>query len=220
MEAERYPKIQAVWDRDPATNHRTLIEGSWSRPEFWWMRDLAWDWTEKIDGTNIRVEWNPEVGVMLGGRTERAQIPAVLVERLETMFAPDKMRDRYPETAMCLYGEGYGARIQKGGGNYIPDGVSFILFDIQCGGLWLERPDVLDIAASLQVETVPVVGMGSLQGAIDQARDGFPSLYGNAQAEGLVMRPHVQLFNRRGQRVMCKVKHKDFKEEPCVASSQ
>jgi len=213
MEAAKYPKIQTVFNRDPATKHRTLLDGDWSRSEFWWLRDLDWEWTEKVDGTNIRVEWNPETGVMFGGRTERAQIPATLVAHLQETFSEHEMRGSYPDTAMCLYGEGYGARIQKGGGNYIPDGVSFVLFDVQCGGLWLEREDVLDIAENLEVKVVPIAGEGPLREAVDLAKEGFPSVFGTAQAEGLVMRPPFQMSNRRGQRIMCKVKHKDFKQE-------
>ena len=111
---------------------------------------------------------------------------------------------------MCLYGEGYGAHIQKRGGDYIADGVSFILFDVRYGDLWLRREDVDDIANILSVGVVPIVGQGTLRDAISQVEQGFESEFGTAQAEGLVMRSPIDLFNRRGQRVICKVKHKDF----------
>ena len=207
---EKYPKIQTVWTRDPETKFKTLIEGEWARPEFWYLSECPWLWTEKIDGTNIRVQWSPEDGVRFGGRTENAQIPAFLVSVLQDLFGVEKMLKAYPETSMCLYGEGYGARIQKGGGNYISDGVSFILFDVHCGDVWLQWSDVVDVASTLDIDVVPVVGQGGPVDAIDMTRGGFASRIGTAQAEGLVMRPLVDLQNRRGDRVIAKVKTKDF----------
>jgi len=74
--------------------------------------------------------------------------------------------------SLCLYGEGYGAKIQKGGGNYITDGASFILFDVVVGGTWLERSNVIDIAAKLHILSVPLIGHGTLLDGIDMVRNG------------------------------------------------
>ena len=51
---------------------------------------------------------------------------------------------------VCLYGEGYGAKIQSGG-DYMNDGrsVDFILFDVNIAGIWLEGHNVDDIAEKL-----------------------------------------------------------------------
>ena len=50
-----YHKIQSLFLRDPATQHRTFLHGQWSMPEFEYLADLEWTFTEKVDGTNIRV---------------------------------------------------------------------------------------------------------------------------------------------------------------------
>ena len=42
------------------------------------------------------------------------------------------------------------------------------------------------------------------------ARQGFQSMWGNFQAEGLVVRPLVELRSRTGERVIAKIKCKDF----------
>jgi len=204
----KYPKIQTVYLRDPATKYRTLLK-EFARPEFEYLANNEWVFTEKVDGTNIRIGWDGE-RIVLGGRTERAQIPAFLVNKLQEMFPPGKFLSLYPDLQMTLYGEGYGARIQKGGGNYIPDGVSFILFDVMINDNWLARENVEDIAAKLDIDVVPIVGHGCLAYAVDMARNGFQSHIGTQVAEGLVMRPAVELCNRRGQRVITKIKHKDF----------
>lgn len=202
----KYHKIQTVWTRDPDNNYRTLIAGAWARPEFDYLRDLDWEWTEKVDGTNIRVAWDGEV-VRFGGKTERAQIPTFLLDKLQERFTPTTMKDM---PAMTLYGEGFGARIQKGGDKYIPDGVDFVLFDVWSAGLWLQRSLVYDIAHKLSPWVVPVVGQGSLTQMVDVVSGGIKSAFGDFAAEGLVARPLMELQDRRGERIITKLKITDF----------
>jgi len=211
---EPYHKIQTVFDRDPANRYKTLLVGQWARPEFAWLAENEWVFTEKVDGTNIRVDWDSEQAcVEFGGRTENAQIPAFLFKQLTQMFPGSLFIDLYPETSMTLYGEGYGAKLQKDGRNYIPDGVNFILFDVMIGGIWLERHNVEDIAGKLGVDTVPIVGRGPLMEAVGIVERGDQSLVAanpNHIAEGLVMRPAVELLDRLGKRIITKIKYRDF----------
>ena len=207
-----YHKIQSVYLRDPANRHKTFLEGQWSLPEFGYLANNDWHWTEKVDGTNVRVHWNGEK-VTFGGRTADAQMPLYLLHRLEELFPMVKFHAHFPAIEyqdVMLYGEGYGAKIQKGGGNYKPDGVDFVLFDVQIGGVYLERQNVEDISTKLGLRSVPVLGHGSLLDAISMTRAGFDSTWGPFKAEGLVMRPAVELVTRRGHRIITKVKHKDF----------
>ena len=37
---DKYPSIETVWERDPATKHKFLIEGKWARLEFEYLKDL------------------------------------------------------------------------------------------------------------------------------------------------------------------------------------
>ena len=206
-----YHKIQSVYLRDPATRHKAFLDGQWSVPEFDYLAELDWVWTEKIDGTNIRVVWDGVCSVHFAGKTDAAQIPPLLLKHLQYTFALEKLAAQFTGPAV-LYGEGYGPRIQKGGENYRDD-PGFILFDAHCG-MWLERYDVEDISAKLGIPVVPIVGRGSLAAAIAHTRTGFDSIVAKApgtKAEGLVMRPAVELLTRRGQRIITKVKHKDFK---------
>jgi len=52
--------------------------------------------------------------------------------------------------------------------------------------------------------------MGTLYQAIATAEMGFRSCLGDLQAEGLVVRPIVDLYDRAGRRIIGKIKHKDF----------
>jgi len=211
---KEYHKIQTVYLRDPSTNYKNLLEGTWAKPEFEYLKDNEWVWTEKVDGTNIRVMWDGKT-VIFGGKTDNAQIPNFLVNRLNEIFntTPAKLKIKEvfgEEGGVCLYGEGYGAKIQAGGGDYIPDGQDFILFDINIGGVWLERDNVEDIATKLGVDIAPIIGKGTLLEAIEKVREGFDSPIGKAKSEGLVLRPATELVNRMGERVITKIKHKDF----------
>ena len=76
---KEYHKIQTVYFRDPENNHKTLLEGTWAKPEFELLKDIDWICTEKIDGTNIRIMWDGEQ-VRFGGKTDKAQIPTILID--------------------------------------------------------------------------------------------------------------------------------------------
>lgn len=205
---KEYHKIQSVFKRDEKTNQ--FIIGQWSIPSLEYLCNLEWTWDEKIDGTNIRIIWDGS-SRKFGGRTDNAQIPAYLYQRLETLFTNEKLKEIFGESPATLYGEGFGAKIQKGGGSYIPDGVDFILFDALIGSFWLERQDVEDIAQKLGLRITTLVGSGPISSAIEFVKGGFKSVIGTAQAEGLILRPKVQLFDRKGHRIITKVKTKDFK---------
>jgi len=204
-----YPKIETVWLRDPDNRYITLLEGEWATPELEYLKDNIWVFTEKVDGTNIRVMWDGEM-MWFGGRTDKAQIPTFLLATLHELFLAEKLAQSFGAEPVCLYGEGYGARIQKGGGNYIPDDTSFILFDVLIDNWWLRRDDVEGIADSLSIDVVPIVATGTLEKAIGIVRHGQASGLREGMAEGLVMKPHVDLWDRAGKRIVAKVKHNDF----------
>lgn len=205
----KYQKIKTVYERDPENKYKTLILGKYATPELDYLKSNDWVFTEKVDGTNIRIMWDGEK-MRFGGRTDNAQIPTFLYDKLGDLFNEATLLDKFGDAEVILFGEGFGARIQKGGGNYIPDGVSFVLFDVYIG-MWLKREDVEEIAGSLSIDVVPIVGEGTLVAAVDLAMDGITSTWGDFPAEGLVMRPRVEMCTRAGHRVITKIKTKDFK---------
>jgi len=207
-----YHKIQSVYKRDPVQNNKRFLVGEWSMPEFEYLSMCDWTWTEKVDGTNVRIGWDgPSETVTLGGRTADAQMPVFLIRRLTELFHATALRAVFGDGAdIMLVGEGYGAKIQKVGGLYKPDGVDFILFDALVGDVWLERHNVEDIAAKLGIDVVPIVGRGTLLDAIDTVKAPRMAGIGQAPSEGLVMRPSTELRTRGGHRIIAKVKHRDF----------
>lgn len=206
---KEYSKIQTVYKRDMANKGRTLLEGQFSLPEFEYLQNNIWEWTEKVDGTNIRIQY-ADGQVVFQGKSQNSQIPAQLVQRLREVFDPliPQLSEIFPDGG-CLYGEGCGPKIQKGGENYgaHPD---FILFDVLVGGWWLSRPNVQDVADKLGLRVVPVIGEGTLGEMVERARRGFSSIWGDFQAEGIVARPQVELQTRGGERILTKIKTRDF----------
>ena len=119
----------------------------------------------------------------IAGKTDKASIPTFLYDKLNEIFSAKKFADCFQdsESGMTLYGEGYGAKIQKGGGNYIPAGVGFVLFDVLIDNWWLLRSDTKDISLKLGIDIVPILGTGNLNAAVEMCKKGFNSNWGDFQ---------------------------------------
>ncbi|MDP3988565.1 MAG: RNA ligase family protein [Candidatus Levybacteria bacterium] len=214
---KEYHKIQTIFKRDKKT--RKVILGEYSLVEFEFLKDNLWVFTEKIDGTNIRIMWDG-LSITFGGKTDDAQIPVLLLHKLQELFVDKDKKDLFTQifnkdgklTEVCLYGEGYGMKIQSNGELYIPDGVDFVMYDVKIGDWWLERVNVENIALKLGIKVVPIIGEGTLNDAIELSRKGFKSQWGNFTAEGIVAMPKTELKTRKGKRVITKIKHKDFND--------
>lgn len=211
---KEYIKIETVFERD-MDGSKKLIEGKFREEAVEFTRNLLWEWTEKIDGTNIGVVWDGH-SVSLQGRTERAQITASLVNRLNELFGGETNEElfeqKFGETKVILFGEGFGNKIQKVGSQYIPDSVDFILFDVYLPDqdLWLKRDAVEDIAKAFGIRVVPIIFRGTIDDAVRFVKSKPMSTIGTAPMEGVVGRPHVELRDRMGKRLIVKVKTKDF----------
>lgn len=200
-----YHKIQSIWKR---TTNGVFMPWDWSRPELGYLANNEWEWTEKVDGTNIRL-WQEGGTLRVGGRTDNAQIPASLLAGIAEYDDLGARMAEHLDPSAVLYGEGYGAKIQKGGGNYRAD-QGFVLFDVNIGGFWLDRASVEDVAVKLGLDYVPLIFKGTIHEAIEVVAPGMRSTWGDFAAEGLVGKPVVPLFNRKGERIVCKVKVCDF----------
>ena len=82
---KEYPKINSIYKRDMSKPNAPFIVGEWSEDAFEYLKDNQWEFTEKVDGTNIRVIFNG-TDVMFGGKTDNAQIPSHLYNKLNELF--------------------------------------------------------------------------------------------------------------------------------------
>ena len=250
-----YPKIDTLFKRDPVTFK--VLPGEFTEEKYSLISE--WEWTEKIDGTNIRVMYSPETlfeaGINpeyewrdmdgriedihshmgIGGRTPDAQIPSGIYDYITRVLSSDKLREVFGDKDVVIFGEGYGDKIQNNGeGSYLlsddPIRQKFIVFDICIGGkFWLKRADVEEVCEKLGLDVVPIVEIPETESAvyyntycpdnpIDSAvifvEKGFKSKLGDGSkdAEGLIGRTSIPLFDALGRRLIVKLKTCDFRE--------
>lgn len=216
-----YQKINTLFLRD---EKKVIIPSSFTCDEFEYLKDCKWECTEKINGANTRIyisrEYDGEddwlYGVSFMGRTNNSTIPEHLNLKLQQIFYRVDWKTVFPSLmpgdSVCLYGEGYGNKIQKGS-SYISNDVDFILFDVKYNNWWLERKNCEDIANKCGIKIVPIVGYMTIPEAIDLVKKGFKSSISedkNLIAEGLVLKTPQGLLSRDGNRIITKIKHNDF----------
>lgn len=116
---------------------------------------------------------------------------------------------KFGAMTVTLFGEGYGEKINSGG-NYISNGCDFILFDVFINDNFQPRSSVEDVAAAFGIKVVPIVLTGTLQQGVDFVKGAPKSTIGTANMEGVVARPKQELRDRAGNRIIVKIKVKDF----------
>lgn len=210
----KYPKLNNLFVRQMEGPQRgKIIPGEYKDKLVTLLRpDYAWKFTEKIDGTNIRIysylaidvdSGEPVRKYEIGGKTDAAQIPGRLLqwvnefmEKQSAVFAEKIQGD------LVFCGEGYGAGIQKGGG--YQEEQKFILFDIVTPGsqpYYFDWPFVQEFGEALGFEVVPEIPeVYTMTDAVNFVRQGFPTLVGKkeAQAEGIVARTVPNLYHFTG----------------------
>lgn len=204
---KEYEKIETIFKRDDKT--KKLLYGNFRNETIEYLRNLKWIFTEKIDGTNIRVYWDGHK-VSFYGRTSKSNIPINLLNKLEELFGgevnEEMFEQKFGDKEVILFGEGYGGNIQKGKEWYNED-INFILFDVYINS-YLDRDNVEDIANYFNIKCVPVIGYGNLWSACDYVKD----YNGDKYFEGIVARPEFELLDKEGNRIIVKIKTKDIKD--------
>lgn len=212
----KYEKIDTIYARD-TEGSKNLRPGVFRDSTVKYLALNTWIWTEKIDGTNIRVHWDGHQ-ITFGGRTDNAQIPSDLVTKLNEIFMNDAAEELFEQTfgekEVIIFGEGYGRKIQKVGSKYIKDGVDFIVFDVLVGENYQSREWVEKTAQMFGLKVVPIVGKGTLYEATYFVCNHPNSVIAEdeVEMEGIVARPEVEMRDRCGNRIIAKIKWNDMKE--------
>lgn len=223
-----YVKINSLWKRngwyfdqdkknspDYQLGRQSFIIGDYAEPEFGNIKN--WSVEEKVDGTNIRITFNSHLPIELGGlkfegRTADAQIPCHLLNYLQMHFTHDRLSKVFDFPGyIILFGEGYGPKIQKGGGNY-RNSPGFILFDVVIAQWWLQRPDVKDIADKLEIPMVPQLGIMNEFEIVELVKSKPLSICSHTPQvmEGVICRSEPLVLFRKGTPIMWKLKCKEF----------
>ena len=211
----KYPKIKSLFKRGEGFK----FTGEFVSEFLSDFTDFRWVCQEKLDGMNIRIICDYEnKDFKYFGRTDNAQIPEHLQPELNKIIERVKeinTSEAFPNiSTFILYGEGFGHKIQKGG-LYLGDKVAFNLFDCYAfipskKGFWLEAPRLAQLVELFKINLVPAWDAMTISEASDLVKAGFQSKYGTAKAEGLVLKTRFPLFDSFGERLIFKLKTKDF----------
>lgn len=196
-----YGKTPNIWARDPRTHK--LIDNQWVDPTLIYLRDLFWRFTEKVDGTNIRLIYD-RGALNIRGRSDNATVPRGVVDWMETALNLGRFQTAFGEKTVCFYGEGCGPGIQSVGLRY-GDQQHVRIFAIKIGHIWLERITVEEICETLDLPIVRVCGYGTLLDGVETIRTGKTE-----NMEGLIAEPAIPLLKRDGSRIIVKLKNKDL----------
>lgn len=211
-----YQKINTLYKRD---SHKKIIIGEFTEPEVEFLKDSKWESLEKVDGTNISLVWNG-IDLNFHGRTKDAETPEMLLETLRKKYKKELFQKVFPlkplQDSMLveIFGEGYGVGINghEGGGTYLPDSNDFILFDVTIDGWKLLRANCESVAKKINTNIVKLLGYYTIAEAEEIVKHGFKSAINpNRVAEGMVLKTPLGLCNRKGERIMTKIKHRDYK---------
>lgn len=199
---------------------QSLIIGDYACPEFASIKQ--WRVDEKVDGTNIRLIFMKKDGQFLlpsiCGRSADSMIPPHLLKHLQDIATWDNFNRAFadlvnsPDFSVCIFGEGYGPRIQSCGGNYRKD-AGFIIFDIRVNHWWMTKESVKDISEKFGVPVVPDLGVMTETEIVEFVKSKPMSRCSKTPQvmEGIVARSDPLMLFRNGQPMIFKLKCKEFK---------
>ena len=192
--------------------------------------EIDWE-NDAVKGVSFNIDYR--------GKSDKADVPEDLKQYMRNHFPIEKVLNAFnyksyiskddfesygikqtslsplilnvPKT-IVIYGEGYGAGIQSGG--YYRKDKAFIMFDVAIDKHYMSIDVRNDICTKIGADLVPFIGDMTIEEAIDYVKKGFKSVIAEEEhnAEGLVLRPLVDLYDKRGNRIITKIKTCDFSD--------
>lgn len=168
---------------------------------------------EKIHGTSAHVSWNEgRVGFFSGGEKHNNFV---------ALFDEAKLTENFLKFGMekvIVFGEAYGGRCQGMKDTY-GDKLRFVAFDVKVGEEgWLPVPKAEKVATDIGFDFVHYTKVSADVATLDAERD-KPSTQAirngcgaDKKAEGVVLRPLVELRDSYGNRIISKHKRLEFRE--------
>lgn len=185
----------------------------------------SWIVTEKIDGTNIRIiltkpdeEGNRDIHIgsrklILNQSDKGSKVYFDCLEELNLNKIKEYFKD--VDSTVIVYGEGYGAGVQKGG--IYSSKKNFRVFDIRIGKAYQDFRYVKKVCLDNQLNLVPIIAeleflsYEECVARLKQTSQTYIKEGTGGKPEGFVYKFEPVLLNKYGERLIFKVKNKDFK---------
>lgn len=215
----KYSKFKSPFVKD--SKFKNTKELSQILPKGRWIK------TEKIDGTNIRI--------ILTKKDEEGERKVIIGSRKLLLNPLDKTSNQYidclkevnlhklkeyfndMDSTITIYGEGCGAGVQKGG-IYSPK-KDYRVFDIKIGNTYQDWEYVEKVCIDNQLNIVPVnseveeITYEECLESLNKFQDTMIKDGTGGKPEGLVYKFEPVLLNKYGERLIFKIKHRDFESK-------
>ena len=171
-----------------------------------------WAYKRKLNGENMRVLWDGEQAIW-NGKTNDFKTDAETIDYMNSIFQEEIFEEKFGrEKQVLLFGERMAPNSQ---GNELKlEKVEFVLFDVKIGDTWLEPENLYVIAKYFNIRTCY-----DFMRPEDKKRNYVDTLENLINAtvngkfkdwEGIVASPATGLYNRKGERLICKIKNHDY----------
>lgn len=175
-----------------------------------YLAESPWVYSRKIDGENIRIQWDGEQALW-NGKSNAFQCSAEFTDYMNRTFLEEIFEEKFGrEKVVTLFGEKMGPKTQGNELGLEKDEV--ILYDVNINGTWLDTNNVIEVARYFGLRTVydfmpnnQYSNWGTLQWLIEACANGKFEDW-----EGIVARPAVEVRDQAGHRIIVKIKNKDY----------
>lgn len=181
-------------------------------PELEYLSKNLWAYKRKLNGENMRVLWNGEQAIW-NGKTNDFQTNDETTEYMNATFVEEIFEEKFGREKQVLF---FGERMAPDSqGNELKlEKVEFVLFDVKIGDTWLEPENLRAVAKYFNIRTCY-----DFMRAKDEKKNYIDTLENLINAvtrgdfkewEGIVASPVIGLYNRKGERLICKIKNHDY----------
>ena len=195
-----HKRILSVPTKENPAVYRTELLG--------YLSDLQWIYRRKLDGSNMRVQWNGEQALW-NGKSNAYQCGSDITEYMNNVFQEEIFEEKFGrDKNVVIFGEIMGPKVQT---NELKlDSPSFIIFDVNINGTWLYPGDVCNIADYFGLNTCYTYMDGGL-GHSDTLENLIKRVAGGEfkDWEGVVATPLLEMRDQGWQRDISAQKNKN-----------
>lgn len=185
-------------------------DDAYRSPLLAYLAESPWVYSRKVDGENIRIQWDGEQALW-NGKSNAFQCSAEFTEYMNNTFLEEIFEEKFGrEKMVTLFGEKMGPKTQGNELGLEKDEV--VLYDVNINGTWLPKVDVVEISKYFGFD-VPSIYRYMPHGQAPAKLRELIEMCANGEFkdwEGIVATPLVELRDQGGHRVIVKIKNRDY----------